>query len=105
MKLLKKNFIKYFVNNEIDISWIDFEIVVNEKYLVVFEEVKLEIICCISKLCVIEESMGLSIEWIKDINCCMSIGEVKVCCVKKEMVEVNLCFVILIVKKYINCGL
>lgn len=41
---------------------------------------------------------------IKDINCCMLIGEVKVCCVKKEMVEVNLCFVILIVKKYINCG-
>lgn len=35
----------------------------------------------------------------------MVYGEVKVCKVKKEMVEVNLCLVILIVKKYINCGL
>ena len=50
------------------------------------EEVKPEIIRCINKLSVIEQTTGLSIERIKDINRRMSIGEAKARRAKKEMV-------------------
>ncbi|MFX3750225.1 hypothetical protein ACJBQ2_10790, partial [Streptococcus suis] len=83
-KLPKKTFVKHFANNETDTAWIDHEIAANEKYSAKLDEIKPEIIRCINKLRVIEESTGLSIERIKDINRRMSIGEAKARRAKKE---------------------
>ncbi|WP_350586812.1 sigma-70 non-essential region-containing protein, partial [Pseudoalteromonas sp. RB2-MNA-CIBAN-0110] len=67
-KLPKKTFVKHFANNETDTAWLDIEIAANEKHSAKLEEVKPEILRCISKLTSMEESTGLSIERIKDIN-------------------------------------
>ena len=95
----RKDFISGFPGNEVNNEWVDGLIAAGHAYSAKLDTYRLEIFRAQKKIRSVEESVGMSIPEIKEVNRRVSIGEARARRAKKEMVEANLRLVISIAKK------
>ncbi|AFZ83687.1 RNA polymerase primary sigma factor [Candidatus Kinetoplastibacterium blastocrithidii TCC012E] len=101
----REYFIDSFVNREVDLNWIIYEIKNNNSYSDLLKNYVPMIQDFQKKLIEIQDEILLPISEFKEINKKMIMGEAMARKAKREMIEANLRLVISIAKKYTNRGL